>query len=104
MRHLLAVAILVLASACASKETRVRGALLKAGLPPPAADCMAEQMADRLSIAQLRRLQRIGALRGERLEELTVGEFVERARALNDREMLGHLSVASVGCALVTRP
>jgi hypothetical protein len=96
--------MLVLVSACASREARVRSALLNAGLPPPAADCMAEQMADRLSISQLRRLQDIGALRGERLEELTVAEFVERARALNDPEMLGVLSVASVGCAIVTRP
>lgn len=104
MRHLLAIGVLVVASACASKESRVRRALLNAGLPPPAADCMADQMADRLSIAQLRRLQALSDLRGERLEELTVAEFVERARALNDPEMLGHLSVASVGCALVTRP
>ena len=44
-------------------ESRVRGALLEAGLSERNADCMAGRMVDRLSVAQLRKLE---ALQGER--------------------------------------
>lgn len=100
---LIAITLLVVsASACASRETRVRGALLNAGLSPPLASCMAERMADRLSVSQLRRLQSLSSLKRENVGELTVGEFLERARAVADPELLLVMSTVSVGCRIAT--
>ena len=87
---------------CASREARVRTALVKTGLPAPVADCMAERMVDRLSIAQLRRLQSLSGLKNDRVGQLTVGEFLELARTLGDTEMLAIVSTAGVGCAIAS--
>jgi hypothetical protein len=99
----IAVALIaVSASACASREARVRNALLKTGLPPPVADCMAGRMVDRLSLGQLRRLQSLSGLREDRIATLTVGEFVELARTLGDPELLAVVSTAGLGCAIAS--
>lgn len=88
------------AAACASREARVRGALLNAGLSPPLASCMAERMVDRLSIAQLRRLQSLSSLKRENVGELTVGEFLDRARVIGDPELLTVMSTVGLGCRI----
>ena len=43
-------------AACATPETRVRIALMDAGLSKPVATCMADRMVDRLSLIQLNKL------------------------------------------------
>ena len=51
MKRAALVALIALAlSACATPETRVRTALMDAGLSQPIAACMADRMVDRLSL------------------------------------------------------
>lgn len=63
------------------------------------AGCMAERMADRLSIAQLRKLQSIASLRKSHTEEMTVDRFIHKVRALQDPEIIAVTSKAAFNCA-----
>ncbi len=99
MRFVCLLCLLAL-SACATPESRVRTALLDAGLSRPVATCMAQRMIDRLSIAQLRRLSSLSSLKGQPIGELTVGEFLRHARALGDPRILGVVTTAGLGCAI----
>ena len=89
-------------SACAtvSPEARVRGKLIKAGLRPPVAACMAERMVDRLSLAQLRRLQSLGGLAKHDMRGMDIDELVHRLRALNDPEIVSVVLKAGIGCSI----
>jgi hypothetical protein len=91
----LGVAILAL-SACATPEARTRAALERTGLSRPISACMASRMVDRLSLAQLQRLGRLGKL--DRTGDFE--EFLRRTRALRDPEILGVVSSSGLVCAV----
>ncbi|MFM9979073.1 MAG: hypothetical protein ACKVOP_13640 [Sphingomonadaceae bacterium] len=63
---------------------------------------MAQRMVDRLSLAQLQRLSNLSGLRETRIGDLTVGEFLQRARALGDPEILSVMTTAGLGCAIAS--
>ena len=90
----MAVAVLLLAG-CAVPEARLRTGLINAGLSPPLAGCMAERMADRLSLAQLRRIADLPQVR----ESQSVDQFLRRVRALRDPEILTVSAAAATLCA-----
>ena len=98
------MAALLALSACAtpSPEARVRASLLKAGLSPPMAGCMAERMVDRLSIAELRKLGSLAKLRTADIGSMTIDEFLHRLRALDDPHILKVVTKAGIGCAIAT--
>ena len=101
MKRLAAAFILAsLVSGCATPETRVRTALLDAGLPPPIASCMADRMVDRLSLIQLNRLSGLKKLRGQNMSKLSVDEFLKRTRSLQDPEILGVVTSSGLICAV----
>lgn len=101
--RLFSIALPLLAlSACATPESRVRTALLDAGLSKPIATCMAQRMVDRLSLAQLQRLSRLSGLGSTRISDLTVGEFLRKTRELGDPEIVAMVTTAGLGCAIAT--
>jgi hypothetical protein len=100
---LAAVGVVLLLSACATPEQRVRTGLTNAGLSRPVAACMAERMVGRLSLLQLRRIGRLGDLRDGDVRELSVDQFLHRARALNDPEIWAVMSSSGAICAVQTR-
>jgi hypothetical protein len=103
MKKLLLLALPILAlSACASPESRVRTGLINAGISPPVAGCMARRLTDRLTIQQLRRLQSISTLRGQRIGDLTTEEFLHRTRALDDPEIVSVVTMAALRCAIAS--
>ena len=83
-------------TACAIPEARLRTGLMNAGLSQPMAACMAERMADRLSLMQLRR---IGDL-PHATSAVSVTQFLHRVRALGDTEILGVSASAAAVCAV----
>lgn len=87
-------------AACATPETRVRTALMDAGLSTPIASCMADRMVDRLSLIQLNRLSGLKKLRGQNMRKLTVEEFLKRTRSLQDPEILGVVTSSGLICAV----
>jgi hypothetical protein len=94
---LIAVAML---TACATPETRVRTALMDAGLSKPIASCMADRMVDRLSLIQLNKLSGLKKLRDKDVRKLSVDEFLKRTRSLQDPEILGVVSSSGLICAV----
>jgi type IV pilus biogenesis protein CpaD/CtpE len=101
MKRIALVAVTVLAlSACATPETRVRTALIDAGLSKPIASCMADRMVDRLSLIQLNKLSGLKKLRDKDLRKLSVDEFLKRTRSLQDPEILGVVTTSGLICAV----
>ncbi|MFY8076733.1 MAG: hypothetical protein ACOVNK_13675 [Sphingorhabdus lacus] len=101
MKRLALVAASVLAlSACATPETRVRTALMDAGLSKPIASCMADRMVDRLSLIQLNKLSGLKKLRNKDVRKLSVDEFLKRTKSLQDPEILGVVSSSGLICAV----
>ena len=102
MRRLLFALPLLAVSACATPESRVRSALLDAGLSKPVSTCMAQRMVDRLSLGQLQKLSRLSGLRNRRIGDLTIGEFVRETRGLGDPEIFAVVTTAGLGCAIAS--
>jgi hypothetical protein len=97
----LPLAALALAGcATVSPEARVRAKLVEAGIAPPVAGCMAERMTDRLSMAQLKRLQSFGGLARHDVRGMSIDELVYRLRALQDPEIVSVVLKAGIGCAI----
>lgn len=77
---------------------RIEQALLDNRVPPPMASCMGERLADRLSISQLRALERAKAQDGESKVPLSTGEAMTRLRRIEDREAVEQVVVTAGGC------
>jgi hypothetical protein len=102
MRLILIALPLLALSACATPESRVRSALLSAGLSKPVSTCMAQRMVDRLSLGQLQKLSRLSDLRDRRIGDLTIGEFLKQTRGLGDPEIFAVVTTAGLGCAIAS--
>lgn len=101
MKRIALVGLTVLAlSACATPETRIRTALMDAGLSQPIASCMADRMVNRLSLVQLNKLNGLKKLRGQDMRKVTVEEFLRRTRSLQDPEILGVATSSGLICAV----
>lgn len=100
MRKWPAVVMVLALAGCASPETRIRTALVDAGLSKPVAACMAGRMVDRLSLIQLNKLRGLGKLQDKKARQLSIEEFVKRTKALQDPEILGVVTSSAVICAV----
>ncbi len=81
-------------------EERVRTALLDSGAPAPLADCMAPQLVDRLSLTQLKKLERLGPAEGESRVPMSPGEAIARMQRVDDDEAVAALVGTGGKCAL----
>ena len=92
----------LLAGCAASYENRIERSLTSAGVSRPVAGCMAGQMVDRLSTAQLKRLARFakGVDRRE-VEQMSLREIQRRFQAIGDPEIVAVVTRAGLGCALM---
>lgn len=92
----------LLLSACATPETRLAAGLREAGMGRKMAACMADDMADDLSIGQLLKLSKLGKFREKSLGDMSTKEFLKATRALQDPDILRIATAASVICAIRT--
>ncbi len=102
MKAKLVAAVLsaALLSSCATPEARLRSGLIDAGLSRPMAACMAQRMADRLSLLQMKRLGGLAKLKDDRLGEISLERFIYDVRALKDPEILAVATTSAGICAL----
>ncbi|MDJ0976979.1 MAG: hypothetical protein QNI87_00415 [Erythrobacter sp.] len=77
---------------------RVEQALLDNRVPEPMAACMGPRLADRLSIGQLRALERAKPQAGESTLPLSTGEAMARLRRIDDREAVEQVVIVAGGC------
>lgn len=94
-RALALLAAPLLLSGCVEKiaESRVRSALVGAGLSEPTSACMARRMVDRLTISQLRKLQ---ALQGPKR---SVAEYLAAVRKVGDPQVIEVTASSAALCA-----
>lgn len=107
MRGALIIALVSVAlSGCVQTiaESRVRSALVDAGLNSRNADCMAQRMVDRLTIDQLRKLERLKAKPGERNSGLSPAQYLERVRRVGDSEVIAVTATSAGLCAAGLAP
>ncbi|MBV7264736.1 hypothetical protein [Erythrobacter ani] len=79
-------------------EARVEQALLANRVPAPMAECMAARLVDRLSLNQLRKLERAAPQDGESRIPLSTGEALARLRRVDDPEALEAVVTVAGGC------
>ena len=97
-RFLILVPALAALAGCAlTPEQRVNAALRDAGVPARVASCMAERMADRLSIEQLKELKTL-AKGHEPGEKMSAKRILKRVAAIGDPEIISVTSSAAIGC------
>lgn len=93
IRLVLPILIVLALTACSQvAESRVRSALIDAGLSEKDADCMAGRMVDRLSIAQLRKLE---ALEGEKQ---SLQDYIDAVARVGDTEALAVTASSAALC------
>ncbi len=81
-------------------ETRVEQALLANGVPENLAACMAPRMTDKLSINQLRKLERLAPEEGEGRLPSSPGQALARLRRVDDDEAVRVLISSGTTCGL----
>ena len=94
---LLLPAFVALAGCAATPEQRVNAALRNAGVPPHVASCMAERMAARLSIEQLKELKALSKLH-EPGEKMGPKHIMRSVEAIGDPEVVRVTTRAALGC------
>ena len=82
-----------------SVEDRLQTEFVARGVPAPMAGCMANRLAERLSVGQLRQLERLGPEEGEADMPLNMAEFLERVRRIDDPEVIEVTATSAAICA-----
>ena len=82
---------------------RIESTLVDKGIPQPVAACMAGRMSERLSLNQLRKLQNMQARDGETSVPLSMAEFLERLRRVDDREAIEVVASSAAICSFTAR-
>lgn len=94
--------VVALAGCASVAKPSIRSALVNAGARSSVADCMAQRMTDRLSIAQLQKLQRVKAAPGEKTHDLSAMDIVERVNRIGDPEVVAVTASAGVICTVTS--
>ena len=81
-------------------EERVEKALLNNGVPMPMAGCMAPRLTDRLTIDQLRNLEKMAPEKGESTFPMGPNEALTRLRRVGDDEAVEQLVRVAAGCGI----
>lgn len=81
-------------------EERVEDALLANGVPVGMAACMAPKLTDRLSINQLRKLERLGPEEGESGVPKSASDALKRLNRVEDPEAVRALAVVGTRCGV----
>lgn len=100
MRPILLIALLPMSGCSQAFEGRIADRLDEAGLSRPMSECMAERWVKRLSLFQLRRIEKLaGELRGE-AGNATVAGLIRRVREIDDPEIVEVVTRSTLVCAL----
>ena len=96
----IALAPLLLLTACATPSQRIATALTDRGVPQPQARCMGDRLGDRLSLAQLQRLDQISRLNGGRLNRMSIAQIASALSDPRDPGLVAEVLRAGLGCLI----
>ncbi|KQS03262.1 hypothetical protein ASG11_02465 [Sphingomonas sp. Leaf357] len=95
-----ALGLMLALAACSPIESRTRDGLIRAGLSPKLATCMAKPMSEQLSVAQLRKLAKLGTSAGESGEGHGRKHLLKRIRSLDDPQIVSVTATAAALCSV----
>jgi hypothetical protein len=101
--RIIALALVLVLSACASPEHQLATGLTNAGLPEGVSTCMARDMTPRLNLTQLMRLRSLGNVAKLDPSATSLDKFLHQVRALKDPEIWSVTSSAALHCTLGLR-
>ena len=99
--RLIAVAALLaplLLWGCATPSSRIASALVDRGVPPPQARCMGDRLSNRLSLAQLQRLDAISKMNEGRINRMSIPQIANALSDARDPGLVAEVIRAGVGC------
>jgi hypothetical protein len=79
---------------------RVEDALVANGMPAPMAECMGTRLVDRLTIEQLRKLERLAPEEGEAAVPRSVNDALDRIGRVDDPQAVEALATSAAGCGI----
>ncbi|TMM48892.1 hypothetical protein [Qipengyuania marisflavi] len=80
-------------------QSRIETALVANGLPQPMAACMATRLTERLTVVQLRKLERLEPEEGESVVPTNLSGLLERVRRIDDPEVIEVAASSAAMCA-----
>ena len=83
--------------------SRIETALVERGVPQPVAECMGTRLSERLTISQLRELERLGEREREAGLPASTVEFLERIRTVEDAELIEVVGTSAAICSFTAR-
>lgn len=99
MRGLIAIAGLgLLLAGCASPAQRIERKLVEVGVPQGQAQCMGVRLQQRLSAGQLRSLDRLARMNGNRIERMRVEDIARQLAADGDPALVAEVVRTGIGC------
>lgn len=101
---MLPVAVTLALGACASPEVRISQKLMDYGFDRSTANCVGDELDDRLSNRQLRTLADIvtGMTRdGRDIRNMRLRDLADHVRRSGDPELFAVLTRAGIGCAVL---
>ncbi|GGI81124.1 hypothetical protein GCM10007973_17000 [Polymorphobacter multimanifer] len=99
MRGLVAMAgVGLLLAGCASPAQRIERKLVEVGVPQGQAQCMGVRLQQRLSTSQLRSLDRLARMNGNRIERMRVEDIARQLAADGDPALVAELLRTGIGC------
>ncbi len=81
-------------------EARVAEALIDNGVPPVMTQCMAPRLVERLSIAQLQKLERLAPIEGEGALPTSTSAALDRLRRVEDDQAVEQLALVAGRCGI----
>ncbi len=99
MRRPAVLSLLVMLAACATPADRIAGALSSYGVPDRQARCMGERLQDRLSIAQLKRLNDLAKLNRDRVGKISINALADQLNRDGDPKLVAQVVRAGLHCA-----
>ena len=102
LASILIVAVALCGCMGLSRTERVRTALLRAGVPPRMASCMADRLVERLSDDELRQLAHLAKLPRQDVGGMSIREIEDRVSAIGDPHIVKVVTKSGIGCAIAS--
>lgn len=85
---------------CTTPAQRIERKLVSVGVPGGQARCMGERLQQRLSMGQLRQLDRLARVNGERIERMRLEEIGRLLASPRDPGLMTEVVRAGLGCLI----
>jgi hypothetical protein len=97
---LIPIALSLAVVGCATPSQRIERKLVEVGVPFRVAECMGVRLSQRLTMGQLRQLDRLARLDGDRLGRTRLEEIGRALAGADDPALMGDVVRTGIGCLI----